>query len=119
MKRAGGSRSHEIKGKGKGEISRLPPLLRFAAVGACAFAFAFGAPPERRRRRTRPAGRRTWMGGVFRAGFDARSENPAGSADPVHRTGREGGVCFLCARFLCTGKERWLAPSRCESPLAL
>src|SRR3546814_14102009 len=29
--------------------------------------------------------------------------------------GREGGVCFLCARFLCTSKERWLAPSRRES----
>src|SRR5690606_28784964 len=46
---------------------------------------------------------------------DASSENPAGSADPVQRTGREGGVCFLCARFLCTSKERWLAPSRRES----
>src|SRR5690606_5777321 len=46
---------------------------------------------------------------------DASSENPAGSANPVQRTGREGGVCFLCARFLCTSKERWLAPSRRES----
>src|SRR5690606_29808889 len=30
--------------------------------------------------------------------------------------GRAGGGCFLCARFLCTSKERWLAPSRRESP---
>src|SRR3546814_9591992 len=52
----------------------------------------------------------------FPRGQDAPSENPAGSADPVQRTGREGGVCFLCARFLCTSKERWLAPSRRERP---
>src|SRR3546814_20217067 len=51
----------------------------------------------------------------FPRGQDALSENPAGSANPVQRTGREGGVCFLCARFLCTSKERWLAPSRRES----
>src|SRR3546814_20062532 len=51
----------------------------------------------------------------FPRGQDAPSENPAGSADPVQRTGREGGVCFLCARFLCTSKERWLAPSRRET----
>ena len=51
----------------------------------------------------------------FPQGQDAPSENPAGSANPVQRTGREGGVCFLCARFLCTSKERWLAPSRRES----
>src|SRR5690606_32132186 len=63
-----------------------------------------------------PQGRRTWMCGVFREGFDALSENPAGSADPVRSTGRAGGVCFLCARFLCTSKERWLAPSRRERP---
>src|SRR5690606_311183 len=32
----------------------------------------------------------------FRAGFDARSENPAGSADPVRSTGRAGrGVLSL------------------------
>src|SRR5690606_2311588 len=52
----------------------------------------------------------------FPRGQDARSENPAGSADPVQSTGRAGGVCVLCARFLCTSKERWLAPSRRESP---
>src|SRR3546814_2931999 len=51
----------------------------------------------------------------FPQGQDAPSETPAGSANPVQRTGREGGVCFLCARFLCTSKERWLAPSRRES----
>src|SRR3546814_40984 len=51
----------------------------------------------------------------FPRGQDALSENPAGSANPVRSTGREGGVCFLCARFLCTSKERWLAPSRRES----
>src|SRR5690606_27963444 len=51
----------------------------------------------------------------FPRGQDAPSENPAGSADPVQSTGRAGGVCFLCARFLCTSKERWLAPSRRES----
>src|SRR3546814_19962631 len=31
----------------------------------------FGAPPKRRSRRIRPAGRRTWMCGVFRAGRGA------------------------------------------------
>src|SRR5690606_18819399 len=51
----------------------------------------------------------------FPRGQDARSENPAGSANLVRSTGRAGGVCFLCARFLCTSKERWLAPSRRES----
>src|SRR3546814_5978791 len=51
----------------------------------------------------------------FPRGQDAPSENPAGSANPVQGTGREGGVCFLCARFLCTSKERWLASSRRES----
>src|SRR5690606_15041092 len=51
----------------------------------------------------------------FPRGQDARSENPAGSANPTRSVGREGGVCFLCARFLCTSKERWLAPSRRES----
>src|SRR5690606_9458126 len=51
----------------------------------------------------------------FPPGQDAPSENPAGSADPTRSVGREGGVCFLCARFLCTSKERWLAPSRRES----
>src|SRR3546814_12686572 len=50
----------------------------------------------------------------FPRGQDAPSENPAGSANPMRSTGREGGVCFLCARFLCTSKERWLAPSRSE-----
>src|SRR5690606_1844336 len=30
-----------------------------------------------------------------------------------HRARRRG--VFLCARFLCTSKERWLAPSRRES----
>src|SRR3546814_7720145 len=38
---------------------------------------------------------------------DASSENPAGSANPMRSIGRVGGVCFLCARFLCTSKERW------------
>src|SRR3546814_10190675 len=42
---------------------------------------------------------------------DAPSETPAGYATPVQRTAREGGVCFLCARFLCTSKTRWLRPS--------
>src|SRR5690606_23623025 len=51
----------------------------------------------------------------FPRGQDAPSENPAGSANPVQCTGRVGGVCFLCARFLCTSKERGLAPSRRES----
>src|SRR3546814_12151520 len=42
----------------------------------------------------------------FPRGQDAPSENPAGSANPMRSTGREGGVCFLCARFLCTSRER-------------
>src|SRR5690606_26526155 len=62
-----------------------------------------------------PQGRRTWMCGVFRAG-----RMPARKIPPAPRTrcaapGAQAGVCFLCARFLCTSKERWLAPSRRES----
>src|SRR3546814_11939099 len=53
----------------------------------------------------------------FPRGQDAPSENPAGPANPLRSTGREGGVCFLCARFLCTSKDRWLAPSRRETLL--
>ena len=51
----------------------------------------------------------------FPRGQDTPSENPVGSANPAQRAGREGGMCFLCARFLCTSKERWLAPSRRDS----
>jgi hypothetical protein len=75
----------------------------------------FGAPPQRRSRRAKPAGRRTGMCGVFREGRMPSRKIPAGSANPAQRAGRAGGVCLLCARFLCTSKERWLAPSRRES----
>src|SRR5690606_30620945 len=52
-----------------------------------------------------PQGRRAWMRGVFRAGFDARSENPAGSADPVRSTGRAGAVCFFAPGFFAQAKK--------------
>src|SRR5690606_25009738 len=52
-----------------------------------------------------PQGRRTGMCGVFRAGFDARSESPAGSADPVRSTGRAGGVCFFAPGFFAQAKK--------------
>src|SRR3546814_12771988 len=48
----------------------------------------------------------------FTRGQDARSENLAGSANPVQRTAREGGVCFLCASVLCNSKERWHGTAR-------
>src|SRR5690606_21086109 len=55
-----------------------------------------------------PQGRRTRMCGVFRAGFDARSENPAGPADPVQSTGRAGrGVLSL--RQVSLHKQRKVA----------
>src|SRR5690606_13263672 len=38
----------------------------------------------------------------------------AGEGLEPHRARRRG--CALCAGFLCTSKERWLAPSRRESP---
>src|SRR5690606_37113869 len=55
-----------------------------------------------------PQGRRAWMRGVFRGGFDASSENPAGSADPVRSTGRAGrGVLSL--RRVSLHKQRKVA----------
>src|SRR3546814_18180203 len=55
----------------------------------------------------------------FPRGQDAPSENPAGSANPMRSIGRAGGVCFLCVRFLCNSKERWLAAYRSESSCTL
>src|SRR5690606_7778070 len=52
---------------------------------------------------------------AFSAGAGCPLGCPADSADPVRSIGRAGGMCFLCARFPCTSKERWLAPSRRES----
>src|SRR5690606_39316454 len=92
-------------------VKTRPTRLVAFAVALDFRLLTFGAPPERRGRRTRPAGRRTWMCGVFRAGrMPARKIQPAPRTRCVS-TGRAGGVCFLCARFLCTSKERWLAPS--------
>src|SRR5690606_14816134 len=41
----------------------------------------------------------------FPRGHDARSENPAGSADPVRSTGRAGGVCFFAPGFFAQAKK--------------
>src|SRR5690606_6653832 len=41
----------------------------------------------------------------FPRGHDARSENPAGSADPVQRTGRADGVCFFAPGFFAQAKK--------------
>src|SRR3546814_2266298 len=41
----------------------------------------------------------------FPRGQDALSENPAGSADPAQRAGREGGVCFFAPGFFAQAKK--------------
>src|SRR3546814_6324855 len=41
----------------------------------------------------------------FPRGQDALSENPAGSADPAQRAGREGGVCFFAPGFIAQAKK--------------
>src|SRR3546814_6223196 len=41
----------------------------------------------------------------FPRGQDALSENPAGSANPVRSTGREGGVCFFAPGFFAQAKK--------------
>src|SRR3546814_2281933 len=41
----------------------------------------------------------------FPRGQDAPSENPAGSANPVRSTGREGGVCFFAPGFFAQAKK--------------
>src|SRR5690606_35391897 len=95
----GGSRRHGAKAldlnvAGTGTAGGSRPALR-----GC----------YRRRRRARAARRaRTLM--RPRATFSRKREKGWRCA------GRAGGVCLLCARFLCTSKERWLAPSRRESP---
>src|SRR5690606_12902514 len=76
----------------------------------------FGAPAGPARRRTRR------RGGAAHgcAAFSAEASMPPRKIPPAPRTrcaapGAQAGVCFLCAGFLCTSKERWLAPSRRES----
>src|SRR5690606_30809728 len=59
---------------------------------------AAGAADETRRAPRRDARR-------FPRGQDARSENPAGSADPVRSTGRAGGVCFFAPGFFAQAKK--------------
>src|SRR5690606_24107998 len=41
----------------------------------------------------------------FPRGQDVRSENPAGSADPVQSTRRAGGVCFFAPGFFAQAKK--------------
>src|SRR3546814_16079582 len=41
----------------------------------------------------------------FPRGQDAPSENPAGSANPAQRAGREGGVCFFAPGFFAQAKK--------------
>src|SRR3546814_10554086 len=105
-----------LQEQGKG--SRLPPLLpgsKRRLLFAVALALdlrgpsvAAGAADPTRRAPHMDVRR-------FPRGQDAPPENPAGSANPMRTIGRAGWVCFLFARFLCTSKERWLAPSRRES----
>src|SRR3546814_5946703 len=42
---------------------------------------------------------------AFSAGAGCPSENPAGSANPVQRAGREGGVCFFAPGFFAHAKK--------------
>jgi len=51
---------------------------------------------------------------VFRHDRDVVSKNPGGGVDLECRRhgGRVGRGVFLWATFLCTSKERWLAPRR-------
>src|SRR5690606_29119118 len=64
-----------------------------------------GAPPKRRSRRTRPAGRRAWMRGVFRAG-----RMPARKIPPAPRTrcaasGAKAGCAFFAPGFFAQAKK--------------
>ena len=74
------------------------PLILILAFDLWGPSVAAG-PADKTRRAPRMDARR------FPRGQDAPSENPAGSADPAHSAGREGGVCFFAPGFLAQAKK--------------
>ncbi|MPS37002.1 MAG: hypothetical protein E2593_17170 [Stenotrophomonas sp.] len=50
----------------------------------------------------------------YATGMSRRKIPPAEWTRRAQRVGRAGRACFLWATFLCTSKERWLAPAKQE-----
>src|SRR5690606_37665605 len=88
-----------------GEAGRL--ITRQRRLLPLILILKFGAPPKRRSRRTRPAGRRTWMCGVFRGGrMPPRKIPPA----PRTRSAAEGAQAgCVSLRQVSLHKQRKVA----------
>src|SRR5690606_38270579 len=65
----------------------------------------FGAPPERRRRRTRPEGRRTWMCDVFRGGRMPPRKIPPAPRTRCKAPGAQAGCAFFAPGFFAQAKK--------------
>src|SRR3546814_7533708 len=65
----------------------------------------FGAPPKRRSRRIRPAGRRTWMCGVFRGGRMPPRKIPLAPRTRCGASGAEAGCAFFAPGFFAQAKK--------------
>src|SRR5690606_17968024 len=63
------------------------------------------APPKRRSRRTRPAGRRTWMRGVFRAGRMPPRKIPPAPRTRCAASGAQAGCAFFAPGFFAQAKK--------------
>src|SRR5690606_20736768 len=65
----------------------------------------FGAPPKRRSRWTRPAGRRTWMCGVFREGRMPSRKIPPAPRTRCAAPGAKAGCAFFAPGFFAQAKK--------------
>src|SRR5690606_33799405 len=65
----------------------------------------FGAPPERRGRRTRPEGRRAWMRGVFRGGRMPPRKIPPAPRTRCKAPGAQAGCAFFAPGFFAQAKK--------------
>src|SRR5690606_7267339 len=65
----------------------------------------FGAPPKRRSRWTRPAGRRTWMCGVFREGRMPSRKIPPAPRTRCEASGAKAGCAFFAPGFFAQAKK--------------
>src|SRR5690606_19248167 len=64
-----------------------------------------GGPPKRRSRRTRPAGRRTGMCGVFRGGRMPPRKIPPASRTRREASGAKAGCAFFAPGFFAQAKK--------------
>src|SRR5690606_4274855 len=64
-----------------------------------------GAPPKRRSRRTRPAGRRAWMRGVFRGGRMPPRKIPSAPRTRCAAPGAKAGCAFFAPGFFAQAKK--------------